>query len=72
MTVTILELTDNEDGSADIVFEVDDPAYQKTLIEEGLNFVLLKATFGVTTNELVKMLEENRLTTDTNRPIVNV
>lgn len=58
MTVTVLELTDNEDGSANLVFEVDDPAYEKALIEEGLNFVLLKAAFGVTTNEIVKMLEE--------------
>jgi hypothetical protein len=58
MTVTVLELTDNEDGSADLVFEIDDPAYQKSLIEEGLNFVLMKAAFDVSTSEIVKMIQE--------------
>jgi hypothetical protein len=62
MTVTVLELNDNEDGSADVRFEVDDPAYVKHLIEEGLNFVLLKAAFGVTTNELAKILEDRAMT----------
>lgn len=57
MTVTVLELTDNEDGSANLVFEVDDPAYQKTLIEEGLNFILLKEAYSLTTKELVELLE---------------
>lgn len=57
MAVTVLELNENEDGSANIVFEVDDPSYQQTLIEEGLNFVLLKAAFGVTTNDIVALLE---------------
>lgn len=61
MTVTVLELTDNEDGSANLVFEVDDPIYKQMLIEEGLNFVLLKAAFGVTTNELAKILEERAM-----------
>jgi hypothetical protein len=56
--VTILEVKENEDGSADIEFEVDDPIYQKTLMEEGLSFVLLKAAYGLTTEELVEMLEK--------------
>ena len=60
MTVTITELTENEDGSADVDFEIDDPAYVKILTEEGLNFVLLKAAFGVTTNELAKILESRK------------
>jgi hypothetical protein len=60
MTVTVLELTDNEDGSADIQFEVDDPVYVKLLIEEGLNFVLLKAAFGVTTKEVADILESRK------------
>lgn len=58
MTVTVLELNENEDGSANLVFEVDDPAYQKTLIEEGLNFVLLKAAFELTTDEIVEILKK--------------
>lgn len=58
MTVTVTELTENEDGSADIEFEVDDPIYQQTLMEEGLSFVLLKAVYGLTTKELVEMLEK--------------
>lgn len=62
MTVTVLEITDNEDGSADVQFEIDDPAYVKHLIEDGLNFVLLKAAFGVTTTELTKILEERAMT----------
>lgn len=60
MSVTVLELSDNEDGSANLVFEVDDPAYKATLIEEGLNFVLLKAAFGMTTNQIVSILEERQ------------
>ena len=62
MTVTVLEITDNEDGSANLVFEVGDPIYKQMLIEEGLNFVLLKAAFGVTTNKLAKILEERAST----------
>lgn len=60
MSVKVLELNENEDGSADVVFEVDDPSYEKTLIEEGLNFVLLKAAFGMTTNDIVSVLEKTR------------
>lgn len=62
MSVTVLELSDNEDGSANLVFEVDDPIYKQMLIEEGLNFVLLKAAFGVTTKSLVRFLEERAMT----------
>jgi hypothetical protein len=62
MTITVLELTENEDGSANLQFEVDDLAYQKTLIEEGLNFLLLKAAFGVTTNDIAAMLESRKET----------
>lgn len=61
MTVKIIELTENEDGSANIEFEVDDPSYKELLIGEGLNFLLLKAAFDVTTNEIVKMLEERKV-----------
>jgi hypothetical protein len=60
MTITVIELTENEDGSANLQFEVDDLAYQKALIEEGLNFLLLKAAFGVTTNDIAEMLEERK------------
>ena len=59
-TVTILEVKENEDGSADIEFEVDDPAYQQTLMEEGLSFVLLKAVYDLTTKELVELLEARK------------
>lgn len=58
--VTILEVKENEDGSAQIEFEVDDPVYQQTLMEEGLNFVLLKAAYGLTTKELVELLEARK------------
>lgn len=57
MTVTVTELTENEDGSADVEFEIDDPKYVKILTEEGLNFVLLKAAFNVTTQEIVEALQ---------------
>jgi hypothetical protein len=57
MTVTVMELTENEDGSADVDFEIDDPTYVKILTEEGLNFVLLKAAFNVTTQEIVEVLQ---------------
>jgi hypothetical protein len=57
MTVKILELTENEDGSANMQFEVEDPSYKELLIEEGLNFVLLKAAFNVTTQEIVEVLQ---------------
>jgi hypothetical protein len=60
MTVTVTELMENEDGSADIQFEVDDPVYVKLLIEEGLNFVLLKAAFNVTTQEIVEVLQARK------------
>jgi hypothetical protein len=58
MTVTVLEIEENEDGSANISFGVDDPTYTKVLIEEGLNFVLLKAAFGLSTKEISQLLEK--------------
>lgn len=58
--VTILEVKENEDGSADIEFEVDDPVYQQTLMEEGLSFVLLKAAYDLTAKELVELLEARK------------
>jgi hypothetical protein len=57
MIITATELIENEDGLTDLQFEVDDHVYQKVLIEEGLNFLLLKAAFGVTTKDIAALLE---------------
>jgi hypothetical protein len=55
------ELTENPDGSTDIVFSFNSQANNKItrkLIEEGVNFTLLKAAYGeITTDEVALACE---------------
>jgi Mor family transcriptional regulator len=59
MTIEVIDVIENEDGSADIQFEVSDKKVLKHLIEEGMNFVLLKNAYNLNTNEIVKILEKS-------------
>jgi hypothetical protein len=59
MTIEVIDVIENEDGSADIQFEVSDKKVLKHLIEEGMNFVLLKNAYNLNTNEIIKILEKS-------------
>ena len=58
MTIQVTDMVENEDGSADVEFTVSDGEETKMLIEEGLNFLLLKSAFGMTTSQIVDILDK--------------
>lgn len=58
--VKVTNLVENEDGSADIEFEVNDREELKTMAAEGLNFMLLKAALGGTTSDIIRWSERGK------------
>ena len=58
MTIEVTTVSENEDGSADVEFTVSDEREMKMLIEEGLNFLLLKSAFGLTTVQIADILDK--------------
>lgn len=60
MSIKVKHVIEHEDGSADIQFDVVDGVQMKLLIEEGMNFLLLKAAFGLTTSDIVVWAEEQQ------------
>ena len=58
MVIEVTTVSENEDGSADVEFTVSDDKEAQMLIEEGLNFLLLKSAFGLTTDQIVDILDK--------------
>jgi CRISPR/Cas system CSM-associated protein Csm2 small subunit len=58
MTIEVTTVSENEDGSADVEFTVSNEEEAQMLIEEGLNFLLLKSAFGLTTDQIVDILDK--------------
>jgi hypothetical protein len=56
MAIEVTTVSENEDGSADVEFTVSDGEEAQMLIEEGLNFLLLKSAFGLTTDQIADIL----------------
>ena len=61
MAIEVTTVSENEDGSADVEFTVSDEREMKMLIEEGLNFLLLKDAFDLTTAQITLILEQSML-----------
>ena len=61
MAIEVTTVSENEDGSADVEFAVSDDEEAQMLIEEGLNFLLLKGAFGLTTAQITLILEQSML-----------
>ena len=61
MAIEVTTVSENEDGSADVEFTVSDDEEAQILIEEGLNFLLLKGAFGLTTDQITLILEQSML-----------
>jgi hypothetical protein len=57
--ITVTDVIEHEDGSADIQFELEHEDDKKHLLEEGVNFLLLKAAYNVTTSDITSLLEEH-------------
>ena len=58
MAIEVTTVSENEDGSADVEFTVSNEEEAQMLIEEGLNFLLLKSAFGMTTSQIVDNLDK--------------
>jgi hypothetical protein len=58
MAIEVTTASENEDGSADVEFTVSNEEEAQMLIEEGLNFLLLKSAFGLTTDQIVDILDK--------------
>ena len=58
MAIEVTDIIENEAGSADVQFDVSDEKEAKMLIEEGLNFLLLKGAFGLTTAQIADILDK--------------
>jgi hypothetical protein len=58
--VEITDIVENEDGSADITFEVP-PDIMKKFAEKGFQYTLVEAMFdNITLEEVIKALENSR------------
>jgi len=57
MAIEVTTVSENEDGSADVEFAVSNEEEAQRLIEEGLSFLLLKGAFGLTTGQIVDILD---------------
>ena len=58
MAIEVTTVSENEDGSADLEFTISDDEEAQMLIEEGLNFLLLKSAFGLTTGQIADILDK--------------
>jgi len=54
-SITIDEITENDDGSADFQFSAS-PEELKSLAEEGFKYILMKAASGKTDDEIAKII----------------
>jgi hypothetical protein len=54
--IRVDEVEEQEDGSAIIRFDLDE-ADKAVLIEEGMKYLLFKAAYNVTDNQLAEILE---------------
>jgi len=57
MTIEVTDMVENEDGSADVQFDISDEQEVKHLVGEGLNFLLIKGILGCNTEELLRWAE---------------
>lgn len=55
-TFTVTHVKENEDGSAIVEVEMGDEVRSK-LFEEGLNFLMIKAAVGGTTDDIVRWVQ---------------
>ena len=67
MAIEVTTVSENEDGSADVHFEVDDEQEVQQLVSEGLNFLLLKGILNCNTEELLRWAERGKQEEKTDR-----
>ena len=52
-----VDVKDNPDGSADVTVTFTGDKMKQTLIEEGLNYVIMKSAFQLSTDDIVRLIE---------------
>ena len=55
--IDVVDVVDNPDGSADITVSITDEKLKKSMIEEGLEYTLLKNAFGLTSDDVVRLVQ---------------
>jgi hypothetical protein len=58
-SIEILDIKDNPDGSADLTFSFSDEKLKKILIEEGMNYILIKNALGLSTEKILELVQKN-------------
>lgn len=57
MAIEVTDIIENEDGLADVQFDVSDEQEVQQLVSEGLNFLLIKGFLECNTEELLRWAE---------------
>ena len=60
MAIEVTDIIENEDGSADVQFDVSDEQEVQQLVSEGLNFLLIKGMLNCNTEELLRWAERGK------------
>jgi len=55
--IDVVDVVDNPDGSADITVSITDEKLKQKLVEEGLEYILLKNAFDLTSDDVVRLVE---------------
>ena len=67
MSIEVTDIIENEDGSADVQFDVSDECDIQQLVGEGLNFLLIKGILNCNTEELLRWAERGKQEEKTDR-----
>jgi len=55
--IECVDVKDNPDGSADVTFTVAGNKMKQTLIEEGINYLIMKGAFQLSTDDVVRLVQ---------------
>ena len=56
-SLTVTDVVDNEDGSADLTFHLDDKT-QKAMVDLGLRLALTCAAYGLSIEDAIQSVED--------------
>jgi tRNA U38,U39,U40 pseudouridine synthase TruA len=62
-----VDVKDNPDGSADVTFTFTGDKMKQTLIEEGLNYLIMKGAFQLSTDDVARLVQRGMKEEETDR-----
>jgi hypothetical protein len=62
-----VDVKDNPDGSADVTVTFSGDKMKQTLIEEGLNYLIMKGAFKLSTDDVARLVQRGMKEEETDR-----